>query len=48
MDGQTDTANYMGKHSPFTSWPTRVSVKWLAYLIAGLNLHLKTGNPIAV
>lgn len=48
MDGQTDTAHYMGIYGPFTSWPTTVSVKWLAYLIASLNLHLKTSNRIAV
>ena len=29
------------QYSLFTSWPPRVSVQWLAYLIPGLNLHLK-------
>jgi len=51
MDGQTDRYcrlyGYI-QYSLFTSWAPRVSVKWLAYLIPGLNLHLNTGNPIAV
>jgi hypothetical protein len=52
MYGQTDTQIpqiiWVYTAWVFTTWPPRISVKCLAYLIPGLNRNLKTGNSIAV